>query len=198
MPRYSERTKQLKTPKKPHTKLTNKRKNFIDALITTGNAHQAYEIASPKCKDSSAKSQGISHMLNNQKTQIAIQERLDKSGLNVEYLNNRLRQLTTAEKAIVLSDTIVNVQDNPTSLEALKVAYKLHRLLDDKQQIVNIDQRTQTVELSHDTVIRMDKTVNELRALNVNLNLCKEMGGEIELPTENGESGMESGGGGGV
>lgn len=74
----------------------------------------------------------------------SIQQQLNKQGLTVAYLNERLKQQIVADKRIpVTKDTkLVDVPDNQARDSALTLAYKLHGALKDRQTIIDNRQVT--------------------------------------------------------
>ena len=136
---------------------------FVESIIQHGNATKAYLATHPKREDMDNVAMNAQRYTRNVEVRESIGAQLVRHGLSVPYLNSRLRQLTASEKQIILKDELVAIPDNPTSLEALKVAYKLHKLID--SPVVNIDARQQTIDLSSENVNKIDITIQALDKL---------------------------------
>lgn len=160
-----------KTPKQLKDKPTTKageafQKNkalFVNSLLHNANATQAYKDVHPDRQSIESINPDVKRYTNDPQVRESVAISLDKSGLGISYLNSRLRILTDAEKKIVVGERLVDVPDNNTSLEALKVAYKLHKLID--SPVVNIDARQQTIDLSSENIIKIDGVVQSLDKL---------------------------------
>lgn len=153
----------MKNPTKALKGFQKTKQEFVKAILQDGNATKAYLVTHPEREDMDNVAMNAQRYTRDVEVRQTIGVQLDRHGLSVPYLNSRLRQLTASEKQIILKDELVAVPDNPTSLEALKVAYKLHRLID--SPVVNIDARQQTIDLSSENVNKIDITIQALDKL---------------------------------
>lgn len=172
---------------KNYSQILSKRKEsiqqqFIERTLETASPTQAYREIYPNTKAHQEISEGAFRILKTPEVKNSITETLDKSGLTVGYLNNRLKSLTVAEKHIVFNNQLVPVADNSTSLDAVKTAYKLHKLLDESN-FVNVDARSVNIDIDLPTIEKIDVVVNKLDTLNKRLELSKTMTGDIEEDT---------------
>lgn len=149
---------------------------FIEKTLETASPTQAFREIYPNANSPQEITRGAFEILKEPQVKNSIVESLEKSGLSVGYLNNRLRQLTVAEKQIIFNNKLVPVADNGTSLEAIKTAYKLHKLLEEKN-FVNVDARSVTVDVDLPTVEKIDSVISKLDTLNKTLDLTKS--GEV-------------------
>jgi len=73
-----------------------------------------------------------------------ISELLDEQGLSITVLNTKLNKLINAKKEVLnAKGEVVQLNDNPASLNALQTAYKLHKVIGSDG--INIDARTLNV-----------------------------------------------------
>ena len=102
-----------------------------------------------------------------------INELLEEQGMGLTYTNKKLKSLVDAEKVIVVDKSTMEVQDNPTRMEAVKTLYKLHGVLKDTE--VNVDNRQ--ITFSGDAN-KLQMVADEIRKLNEQLAL-NDTEGEI-------------------
>lgn len=106
---------------------------------------------------------------------------LDEAGLGLDVLNRGLQQLTTAERAIVLSQgksqRVEYVSDNPTRLGAIQTAYKLHKLLGNTEQAQ--DNRSVTFNITMEDASQLNTLADKLEQLNRRLSLGGGQSGEV-------------------
>lgn len=164
------------SPRKTDIRKAEIRAKFIEKTLTTASPTKAYRELYPNTTAPQEISEGAFRILKTPEVKNSIVESLEKSGLSVGYLNTRLRQLTVAEKQIIFNNQLVPVADNGTSLEAIKTAYKLHKLLEEKN-FVNVDARSVNVDVDLPTVEKIDSVISKLDTLNKTLDLTKS--GEV-------------------
>ena len=113
---------------------------------------------------------------NNGRLKKTLKEELVEAGLDTTYLHICLKDLTKANKAIVVDNKIEYVNDNHARADSLKTAYKLHGLL--KDNVVNVDNRQ--INFSGD-MSKVMEVVNEMRKLNQELELSRSEGEVIDV-----------------
>lgn len=141
-----------------------RKKLFAKAFIEyEGNASEAYKKVFKKADPKYATTYAHSFLRNNPDVKDDVAKQAQMIGLDTVYLNSRLKELCEAEKSIVVDGNIVKIEDNSTSLEAVKQGYKLHNIGNDG---VHIDNRTQSITISTpEQVAELKGVLGELKAL---------------------------------
>lgn len=99
-----------------------------------------------------------------------LSELMDLSGLSLVQLNSKLKELTEAQRPLVIDGNIEMVADNPTQIDAVKTAYKLHKVLGNDTNI-NVDARKIELNIDEAGMERLSVIASELNQLALNMNL---------------------------
>ena len=151
---------------------------FVQALIKhKGNRTKAYREIYPDANAESARRLG-SALLTNIDIKRRLSEFLDAQGLGVIELNTKLKELSEAEKAIVVDKVIQFVPDNTARVDCLKTAYKLHGLLGSDIES-HIDNRQVNIHVEPAEMERLAKIVKDIEEMNRKLQLDETQSGEI-------------------
>ncbi len=107
---------------------------------------------------------------------------LDAQGLKLTKLNKNLLSLidNPMKEAITKDGSIIELKDNATQLEAIKLGYKLHKVIDNAPTSI-VDARTINVNTADKAVVDSLSKVSEI-LLKINASLAlipREMSGEI-------------------
>lgn len=141
---------------------------FCKEYAKTGKMKESYKKAYPKVKDISAQI-GANRLIKNEDVQGRLAEILEAKGLGVENLARKHKNLINAKKVMVVKGEMVKVPDNNVQIDALKVGYKLHGVLDRHE--TNVDQRSVTINFTNESSVELSKIVDKLEVMNRNLGL---------------------------
>ena len=128
-----------------------------------GNISKAYKENYPDSKDYDIIRASASHLFARKEVRNRVAELLDRSGLDIASLNNKLQHLVNAKKKIPVRDKLVEVEDNSTQLSSITLAYKLHGCMNNVQgNTFNIQNNMNNVV---NTVGNMSESIKELRKI---------------------------------
>jgi hypothetical protein len=102
-----------------------------------------------------------------------ISSMLDDKKLSLNDLNSQLKDLTHANKPVVVNNSIVDYPDNNIRLAAIEKAYKLHGLLKNDVQIDNRQVNIEVSDISDESQQRLSSILDEMSKLNDKLDLNK-------------------------
>jgi hypothetical protein len=127
-----------------------------------GNQKMAYLETYPTCSVSSASA--MSSRLIKQHPEIIeeVKYSLNRQGVTIDKLSQKLAQLIDAQKTIVVDNDTVLVSDNPSQLKAVELGMKAHGVLKDVD-----NSTTYNVQVNQQLVLdklgeRMDKVLEML------------------------------------
>lgn len=155
-----------------------KHEKFLKTLIKTGSQYKSYQTVYKGANEQTAKDRSC-RIFKDENVRNRLAEMLEAQGLGVPDLNEKLKDLTTANKCIIFKNNLVDVPDNSVRLESVKTAYKLHNLLSEKQ--ADIDARQIHLTITNEDASRLDGIADKLSKVS-SLLMNKEdyQTGEIE------------------
>jgi hypothetical protein len=161
-------------------KLKNKKhEKFCQEVIKEkGNRVDAYAKVYPNATRLSAKDRAYRLMKENPDIQGRLSELLEVQGLGLVDLNEKLRKLTKAEKAIVVGGKVEYVRDDSIRLNALQTAYKLHKVIG-SEGTTNIDNRSINLSINPEQALVLEKIAKKFEKMTEALKNDTGQSGEV-------------------
>ena len=149
-----------------------KRKIFAHKVASGIKPSQAYkETFSPPNTNTISLRKNASLLLNDGITKSLVIDLLNQQGITITYCNTKLKELLEADKLIVnRKGDCITVKDNPSQIEALKLAYKLHRATDND----NNSSTTNNLNIISTDTAHIESVISKLSKLNIELGLNQD------------------------
>ena len=141
-----------------------RQENFCKKIASGKTQTEAYQEAYPNASYPTAKARA-SELLNQEKIAGRITQILNEKGITLNSLiENGLKDLLKGEKEVLGSkNKIITLKDNSSKAEGLKIALKLHRVLDTKQEYQ--DNRQVNITLNTQDINRLEDIIKGIKGL---------------------------------
>jgi len=141
-----------------------KHEKFCKEYMGGKNQTRAYMKAYPKSEIKSAIANSSRLITQDNVRTRCLEIMQSTTGLRLTDFLTQLKDLTQAQKAVVIDKKLVSIADNPTQLEALKTGFKLLGILGTNQAPTQ-DNRQLTINISGTDINRLSSIINEMKGL---------------------------------
>lgn len=154
-------------------KLNNrKREKFAQKMVENMekgvlNPAQAYQEAYPNANIASAKDRSVRIL--KEDVGDRIRELMEEKGLSLETTLDKVKDLSNAQRPLVVNKSVHFVPDNSTQVEMAKTVLKLHGYLENKKEAPQIDARQVNITVNNETKDDLQGILGALNELNSKL-----------------------------
>ena len=140
-----------------------RQEKFCQAVCQSKTQVEAYQEAYPDASYETAKA-NASELTSQDKIADRITYILNTRGLTLTSLvDNQLKELLRGKKEVIYKDKVTEIQDNTALAEGLKIALKLHKVLDNKE--IYEDNRQVNITLDQAQIDKLEAIVNIIKEL---------------------------------
>ena len=136
-----------------------------EILLNGGNFTQAYCKVYKKKNNKYTPQQVYKLLKRNPEIRDRVPELANLQGLDVVYLNDRLRKMCEAKRPFVNNNQIIEIDDNATQLEAVKQGYKLHGIGQNIAQQINVDNSVKSVNVTDIDLEKIKAIAEDLKRM---------------------------------